>query len=407
MFSAARSRSAAGRAEPAAGAEGTGRAEGRLRDLQAAHRRGHADGHGRAQGVAASHNVVDAHATFVALRAGHLHQRRAERHDRHPAHGQGPDAAAGAARPCSATRAAASSSAIGGLQRATVAQVQRARPRPVPRSPRCKAAAAERQVRPQRRRATRCRAQAAAQQAQLQSTLASEPDRAVRAQLALATLNNQRTTYVAYQAEQARLARIRAAKRRRPPGRSSCGRARRARPPPGPGATAVAVAVAEAARGAVSYSPPAAAAAAVDRGARPRCRRTAPRRRSACPTRGPAAAPSGPTYGVCEPATVRPNDCNVDGYDCSGLVMYAWGRNWLGPLRRHPVLAGRQLPPEPGQPQARGPAVLERRRHRGRHPPRRDLQRQRQIIQAPYSGGYIQVSSMVQSRGATSAPPGH
>ncbi len=37
---------------------------------------------------------------------------------------------------------------------------------------------------------------------------------------------------------------------------------------------------------------------------------------------------SGPTYGVCGPDGAF-NDCNVYGFDCSGLAMYAWGIDWV------------------------------------------------------------------------------
>jgi cell wall-associated NlpC family hydrolase len=36
----------------------------------------------------------------------------------------------------------------------------------------------------------------------------------------------------------------------------------------------------------------------------------------------------GPSWGVCDSSNGAPNDCNVRGYDCSGLVLYAWGRDW-------------------------------------------------------------------------------
>ena len=35
----------------------------------------------------------------------------------------------------------------------------------------------------------------------------------------------------------------------------------------------------------------------------------------------------GPTYGVCVNGAAA-NDCYIKGFDCSGLVMYAWGKNW-------------------------------------------------------------------------------
>ena len=32
----------------------------------------------------------------------------------------------------------------------------------------------------------------------------------------------------------------------------------------------------------------------------------------------------GPTYGICDPSNGAPNDCNVRGLDCSGMVRYAY-----------------------------------------------------------------------------------
>ena len=34
----------------------------------------------------------------------------------------------------------------------------------------------------------------------------------------------------------------------------------------------------------------------------------------------------GPTLGVCEPGTDGWNDCHIVGFDCSGLMLYAWGK---------------------------------------------------------------------------------
>lgn len=39
---------------------------------------------------------------------------------------------------------------------------------------------------------------------------------------------------------------------------------------------------------------------------------------------GGHGATPGPTYGSCSPANGAPNDCHVDGFDCSGLVRYAY-----------------------------------------------------------------------------------
>jgi peptidoglycan DL-endopeptidase RipA len=36
----------------------------------------------------------------------------------------------------------------------------------------------------------------------------------------------------------------------------------------------------------------------------------------------------GPSRGVCDSSNGAPNDCNVRGFDCSGLAMFAWGRGW-------------------------------------------------------------------------------
>ena len=38
---------------------------------------------------------------------------------------------------------------------------------------------------------------------------------------------------------------------------------------------------------------------------------------------GHSASP-GPTYGICDPSNGAPNDCNVKGLDCSGMVRYAY-----------------------------------------------------------------------------------
>ena len=63
----------------------------------------------------------------------------------------------------------------------------------------------------------------------------------------------------------------------------------------------------------------------LDRGRGPG--RGAPRDEHArrCATSGPAATSAGrPTAG----APIRSPACGVVGYDCSGLVLYAWGRGW-------------------------------------------------------------------------------
>lgn len=187
----------------------------------------------------------------------------------------------------------------------------------------------------------------AAQQAQeqsLQASLASSRSQLDSAQAELATLNNQRATYNAYVAEQARLAAIARAKAARE-------RARR-------------LAAARAAAAARQAAAEAAALAAARRrhhhnggggnsgggggggivtpivsGPRPPSGggwtagkgRKAVRR--AMTTLGMPYAWAGgnqygPTSGVCDASNGAPNDCYVVGWDCSGLTMYAWGRGW-------------------------------------------------------------------------------
>ncbi len=42
------------------------------------------------------------------------------------------------------------------------------------------------------------------------------------------------------------------------------------------------------------------------------------------PTPGVVGDTSGPTLGICAPNGAE-NDCNITGFDCSGLTLYAWG----------------------------------------------------------------------------------
>src|SRR3569832_1740076 len=39
---------------------------------------------------------------------------------------------------------------------------------------------------------------------------------------------------------------------------------------------------------------------------------------------GGHGATPGPSYGICDPSNGAPNDCNVRGLDCSGMVRYAY-----------------------------------------------------------------------------------
>jgi peptidoglycan DL-endopeptidase RipA len=143
------------------------------------------------------------------------------------------------------------------------------------------------------------------QAAQLQVTLSANQSQLHDAQLRLATLNNQRATYIAYQKEQARLAEIRRQK--------ALAAAR---------AAAAAAAAARQISGGAYIAPGSSGAWTASAG------RTAVQRAErylGWPYAWAGGNASGPTYGVCGPDGAY-NDCHVLGFDCSGLVMYAWAQ---------------------------------------------------------------------------------
>jgi cell wall-associated NlpC family hydrolase len=202
-------------------------------------------------------------------------------------------------------------SAIGDLQRATVAKSNAdAKARAAVQAE----AKAAKDAQDAQSAAAAAFAAAKAQQAQLQSTLADTQHQLQAAQLHLAELNDQRQKYLAYQAEQARLAEIRR--------QQELARERAA-------AAAAAAAAAQnnggGGGGSVGgYVPP------------------PPSGGGWTPSKGQTAAnralhwlgtmyawaggnASGPTYGVCAGDGAF-NDCNVIGFDCSGLAMYAWAQ---------------------------------------------------------------------------------
>jgi cell wall-associated NlpC family hydrolase len=142
------------------------------------------------------------------------------------------------------------------------------------------------------------------QQARLQSTLGAEQNRLQAAQLQLATLNNERSKFVAYQREQARLAAERAARARAAAEAAARERQNGGGPsgqnvPPGP----------------IGNWTPAAGQIAVQRA----------ERWLGTPYAWAGGNASGPTYGVCAGDGAF-NDCHVIGFDCSGLAMYAWAQ---------------------------------------------------------------------------------
>jgi peptidoglycan DL-endopeptidase RipA len=155
------------------------------------------------------------------------------------------------------------------------------------------------------------------QQQQLESALATNRMQLRSAQLELATLNNQRATYLAYQREQARLAALRRAAEERRRQQAIAAAAARA---------AAAAAAGNGGGGGggggggsyVSPGPrgnwtPAAGQQAVARAMT----------QLGEPYIWAGGDANGPTTGGCSDP-VAP--CGVTGFDCSGLVMYAWAQ---------------------------------------------------------------------------------
>lgn len=147
------------------------------------------------------------------------------------------------------------------------------------------------------------------QQASVQAALSESQQTLQTAQLELATLNNERAKFVAYQKEQARLARERALAAARARARAEAeARAAAARNQGGGGGTYVAP-------GPRGNWTPAAGQRAVQRAMR----------WLGTPYAWAGGNADGPTLGVCAGDGAF-NDCNVTGFDCSGLVMYAWAQ---------------------------------------------------------------------------------
>jgi peptidoglycan DL-endopeptidase RipA len=197
-------------------------------------------------------------------------------------------------------------SAIGNLQRATVAKSNAdADARQAVAVQKAATDAAENA----RQEAVAAVAAAQRQQEQLESTLAANQSQLQRAQLKLATLNNQRARFQAYQVQQARIAAARAAALER--AREAAAAAAAARASSGGGG------------GGGVYVPP---------GPRGHWTPSAGQRAAARavhwlgePYAWAGGNASGPTFGVCAGDGAF-NDCNVVGFDCSGLTMYAWAQ---------------------------------------------------------------------------------
>jgi cell wall-associated NlpC family hydrolase len=107
----------------------------------------------------------------------------------------------------------------------------------------------------------------------------------------------------------------------------------------------------------------------------------------------------GPSRGVCDPSNGAPNDCNVIGYDCSGLAMFAWGASWWAHYAAtqytqagayHPG-AGNLLPGDLIFWSSDGTIA-------GIHHVAIYIGGG-QIVEAPYSGGFVQVASLYEYGG--------
>jgi len=159
---------------------------------------------------------------------------------------------------------------------------------------------------------------ARAQQAQLQQTLASTQTQLDAARIQLATLNNQRATYLAYVAEQKRIAEAKARAKRLAEERAREAAARAAEEAKkhhhgssGGGGGG----------GSVSVGPPSGGTWTASRG---RAAVAKAEQYLGWMYAWAGGNRSGPTYGVCAGDGAF-NDCHVKGFDCSGLALYAWG----------------------------------------------------------------------------------
>ncbi|MFC1418005.1 C40 family peptidase [Streptacidiphilus cavernicola] len=109
----------------------------------------------------------------------------------------------------------------------------------------------------------------------------------------------------------------------------------------------------------------------------------------------------GPTLGVCDPANGAPNDCNVVGLDCSGMVRYAYdlavGTDVVpGPTWEQIQNAGQVAhfyASDGTAPLLPGDLVFFGTTAAGVHHVAIYLG-QGYIVESPYSGGYVQVAPM-------------
>lgn len=158
--------------------------------------------------------------------------------------------------------------------------------------------------------------QAAARQRQaLQATLSANQTQLQNAQLQLATLNNERATFLAYQAEQARLAAVRAAQQ--------LAQQRAAEQAAQQAQQQLQNSTPSGAGGPVSSGPPPAPSGGGWTAARGADAVARAERWLGTMYAWAGGDASGPTYGVCAGDGAF-NDCHIVGFDCSGLTLYAW-----------------------------------------------------------------------------------
>ncbi|WP_212823245.1 C40 family peptidase [Catellatospora sp. TT07R-123] len=109
----------------------------------------------------------------------------------------------------------------------------------------------------------------------------------------------------------------------------------------------------------------------------------------------------GPSYGICDPSNGAPNDCNVRGLDCSGMVRYAYylavGADVIPGTSREQYQTSRAVARfTAGQgtaPLLPGDLVFFGGTASTIHHVAIYLG-QGQIVEAPYSGGYVRVTAL-------------
>ena len=163
--------------------------------------------------------------------------------------------------------------------------------------------------------------QAKTQKAVLDQQLAADRKQLQTAQMALTGLTNQRAAYLAWKKRQDEIAAREAARKRAlqlaQQRAAAAEAARQSRAHSGGGGSGGGGGSSSAAPSGGSWTP-AKGRAAVQRAMR----------YLGWPYSWAAGNAFGPTYGVSEPGAAW-NDSNIRGFDCSGLMMYAWGRSWV------------------------------------------------------------------------------